>query len=101
MDKCTFGNSKAGINLVSILNKPENTGFAHTASRILCKYSASLKSLGFIPTKDIRETSYRLWRNHFLEWVDKSSFPTLVETHIKCVIVGQYREALREVWVKK
>ena len=95
LDNCTFGNSQSSINLVGILNEVENQIYAHTASRILTKYLESLKHLSSLPDKNIRETAYKLWRQHFIERVEKSHFPEVIETHAKCVIIGQYRKFMR------
>ena len=95
MDKYTFGDSRAAVSLVSILDKPDNESYEHNASRIIDKYLKSLIALRHIPDKSIRETAYRLWHDHFMERVDDTKFPYLVETHIKAIIVGEYRKAMR------
>jgi len=95
LDACTFGDSKAAINLIGILNGVEDKRIKHRASKILSKYQGSLKPLSRIPDKEIRETAYNLWRSHFIEWVDRANFPIVIETHMKCVIVGEFRKAIR------
>ena len=95
MESYTFGDSKAAISLIKILNEAESEWYVKKAVRILSKYFKALASLSHIPDKGIRETSYKIWREHFMESVDKTQFPTIVGTHMKCVIVGEYRKAMR------
>ena len=95
LDSFTFGKSRAAVNLVSILNKPANVDWMYKASRILSKYSKEIKVLGCIPDKGVRETAFKLWRNRFIDRVNRCFFPTVIETHLKCVIVGIYRAAMR------
>lgn len=95
MDICTFGKIKSAQNLMTILSKPEHTQFSHKASRILAKYFHSTKAITDITDKETRETCLILWRDRFLGWIDRSMFPTIIETHMKCVIVSQYRKLLK------
>lgn len=95
MDKYTFGDSKASTSLVSILNKEGNGLYGHKVGRIIDKYLKALIALERIPNKDIRETAYKLWRNHFIERTDNTKFPYVIETHLKSIIVGEYRKAMR------
>ena len=96
MDVCTFGKTKSAQNLMGILDKPEHIQYSHKASRILAKYLHSSKAIMDIADKETRETCLTLWRDRFLGWVDRCMFPIVITTHMKCVIVSQYRKLLKE-----
>ena len=95
MDKFTFGDSKAAVNLVEILDKPEHSLCSPKALRMLSKYMTSINALEAIPHKGTRETVLRLWHDRFINQVNESSFPIVVSTHLNCVATSQYRKQLR------
>jgi len=92
MDSHTFGNSQSAINLMTILEKPENEQHSHQVARILDKYIKSIKAIMFIPDKTIREAVLLAWRKRFLDWVNNNDFPELVRTHLSCAIVTEDRK---------
>ena len=97
MDTCTFGSSKAAMNLVGILNKPEYQFHARRVSRFLAKYLTSLEAIGHIPHKETRETVLKLWLTRFKELNDESNYPLVIETHLNTVATGQKRKLMKEV----
>ena len=92
MDSHTFGNSQSAINLMTILEKPENGRHSHQAARILDKYLKSVKAIMFIPDDAVRSAVLLAWRHRFLDWTIKSNFPDLVRTHLSCSIVTEDRK---------
>ena len=97
IDSCTFGNSKAAINLIKILQNPENSIYCHKVLKILSKYMTAIKSLTFIPQKGTRETALSIWCDSFTTNVNKSSFfPDVIKTHMNNVMIAQKRKLLRE-----
>lgn len=96
MDKCTFGNSKGAINLISVLEKPENVPYAHKVSAILSKYSQSMAAIMFIPDKTTRVAVLLEWRHKFLERINKANFPEVVRSHTSNLIVVLYRKCVYE-----
>jgi len=96
MDKNTFGGSGAPVNVVSILEKPENRRYTKKTSKILSKYLVSLKAIMFIPDKNTRETALKMWRVNYIGWIESSKFPLVLETHLKCCVIGWYREFLKK-----
>ena len=95
MDDCTFGNSKAAINLMRILNNPGYQLYARRASRMLAKYLTSLKAIGDIPLKETRETVLKLWLVRFRELNGNANFPLIIETHMNTVATGQKRKLMK------
>ena len=96
IDKYTFGDSQASVNLMLILRKPENTPYSRRAQRMLSKYIEATKALLSIPHKETRETALTLWRDRFRKQVEKIDFPCVIKTHINCVAVSYYRKRLKE-----
>jgi len=97
IDKFTFGNSRAAINLTNILNMPEYSSYAPKALRILSKYMTSIKALTSIPNKETRETALGIWRNNFVRLVNNTDFPDVLKTHMNNVATRQKRKLLKEV----
>lgn len=95
MDNCTFGSSKAAMNLVGILNKPEHQLHARRVSKVLAKYLTSLKAIGNIPHKGTRETVLKLWLARFKELTGNSNFPLVIETHMNTVATGEKRKLMK------
>ena len=97
MDNHTFGDSKAAVNLVGILNKPEHRLYTRRASRMLAKYFTSLRAISNIPHKETRETVLKLWLTRFKELSNSSNFPLVIETHLNTVATGYKRQLMKEV----
>ena len=96
IDKNTLGDSKASVNLMGILGKPENTVYSRRVLRMLSKYIEATKELLFIPHRETRETALKIWRDRFRERMDNSDFPLIIKTHSNCVAVGYFRQRLKE-----
>lgn len=92
MDKYTFGNSKAAVNLMTTLEKPKYQDRASTVTRLLSKQLTALKAIMSIPDKNTRETTLLLWKRMFIERIDFQSLPEVIKTHTLCVATGYYRK---------
>ena len=92
IDKFTFGNSKCAVNLISILNKEENSQYRHKSLRILSKYMKGIGALMFVTDKDTRETALKIWLERFKLLTRSANIPTLIETHLNCVATTEYRK---------
>ena len=93
MDKCTWGNSQASINLITnILIKEDYKVYTPTVCRLLSKQLTALAAIKDISDKNTRETTLRMWHERFWDLV--SSLPELVQTHVICVETGVYRHLL-------
>ena len=95
MDKMTFSDSKAAQNLVmSMLNTSDYASYKVPAIRILAKWFEYSSSVMHIPNETIRKGTLYLWRKHFIAWVDETNFPEVMKSHMRNVIVGQYRKCI-------
>lgn len=92
MDKFTFGNSKAAVNLVKTLGRPEYQKYSAQANRLLAKQLVALGAIMFIPDKNTRETALLLWKQMFIERVNSANIPEVIKTHILCVATSYYRK---------
>lgn len=94
MDKHTFGDSKAAINLVTTLETPEYQVYQRLSCKRLSKQTEALKALMFIPDKNTRETALELWDKNFTLQVNTMEAPEVIKSHILCVAAGHFRESL-------
>ena len=95
MDKHTWGDSQAAINLAThILAQPEYNQYSKFVSRNLSKQFIALSSIMAIPDKNTRETTLKMWHDRFKGLV--SVLPEVVRTHTLCVETGEYRKKLRQ-----
>ena len=95
MDKFTFGKSQSAINLIeSILPKPENQVYRRKVCRMLSKQIEALNGVCEITDTGVRKTTLEMWHKRFLDRMP--ALPRVVETHIKAVEAGMYRDRLQE-----
>jgi len=98
LDATTFGNSKACLILVDMLNKQElTTGDTNNICRILKKYQGLLSELDVLPQKEWMAT---ITRNHFLKCVDNLSIEEKYKSYTKNVLCYFYSRA-HEKWNNK
>ena len=99
MDKYTFGNSRAAVNLMaSILEKPEYKHCSAQVARILDKHFKVLGVVAKLPDKTIRGATLQMWHKHFLGRIE--DLPELVRTHTACVMASRYHQLLGDKMVK-
>jgi len=96
MDKCTFGNSKAAINLVATLEQEDFKRYSRLTNRLLSKQIAALKGVNCIPDKITREAALLIWDKNFTTRVKSSVLPEVIQTHILCVATAYFRRYLAE-----
>lgn len=94
MDKNTFGNSKAAINLVIALESSEYQVYRQLSCRRLQKQIEALKALLFIPDKNTCETALKLWNKDFSIKINSTTIPEIIKSHILCVATGYFRKYL-------
>jgi len=100
MDKNTFGNSKAAINLVNTLNEPEYQDYAHKACNILSLQLGEIHAINNITDDRMRKAVLNSWHQRFRTKVNGSTLPENIKTHILCVATTYYRIALKTEEVK-
>ena len=101
MDKHTFGDSQAAVNLmVDILEKPEYKQYSPRVARLLAKQFKALKAVAEISDKSVREATLQMWHRRFIGLA--SGLPELVKTHTLCVAAGKYHQILNDkiIWGK-
>ncbi len=96
MDKCTFGGSRAAINLMTTLNGGDFGQYSRLTNRLLGKQLKALKSLMSIPDKNTREAALLIWDKNFTTRVNSILLPEVIQTHILCVAAGYFRKYLAE-----
>ena len=94
MDKHTWGDSQAAVNLANTLNAPEFILFSRTVAKLLSKYQSAIKPLLHIPQKDARETALKMFRDKYINHVADANLPEIIKSHVCCVMVGFYRKML-------
>ena len=95
MDKATFGNTQAALNLVGNI-LPDYPLLKKKVSSLLSVYLGDTAMLMYIPDKKVRRQALLLWRNHLLKYLLTKEFPLVVRTHVSNLIIGRYRQLLRE-----
>lgn len=95
MDKYTFGDSKAAINLVKTLGMPEYSLCARKVSRLLGKQIQSINAIMAISDKGVRRAVLTLWRDRFINAVNTTVLPEIIKTHILCVATAFYRRGIQ------
>lgn len=93
IDKHTFGGTKASENLAQILNI-EYPKLSHKVSRHYHKFSLMMKNL-----RNFQKICYSgdvlilmaLYKKHTFDNVTQLSLPSKVESHLKNVMICQYR----------
>ena len=99
MDKHTWGNSQASVNLITqILIQPEYQQYSKFVRRHLTKQSVALNYIMSIPSKSIRETTLKMWHDKF--FLQVISLPEVVKTHVLCVETSIYRQLLKDSKIK-
>ena len=91
VDKYTFVNSKAAVNLVTMLKSSEYESYSNKAFSMLSRYMTAIKAIASIPHKGTRETVLKLWRTRFVNQVEASNLPLNIKTHLRCVAIAQFR----------
>lgn len=91
MDKFTFGDSKAAVNLMKTLNAPFYSLYARKVCRLLAKQLQSIKAIMAIPDQTIRKAVLKLWHDRFIAIVNNSEMPEVIKTHTLCVATTFYR----------
>ena len=92
MDKTTFTNSKAAINLATMLDTPEYTQYRDRVNRILSRWFEYSSEVMAIKSPTVCLGTLDKWRTHFKEWVDNSELPEVVRSHAHNVLAIQYRK---------
>ena len=95
MDKCTFGDSKAAINLMGTLNMPEYSLYARKVRRLLAKQIRYLKAIRTITDIAVQITILKLWQDRFSSMVNNTEMPEDIKTHTLCVATTFYRKGIR------
>ena len=93
MDKTTFGDSQAAIDLAKILEKFDNNKYTKKVGRHFERYGKGLSELKFIRDKNIQSFMAILWRDAMLERTE--NFPDEIKRFVKNVMAGQYRAFLK------
>lgn len=96
MDKYTFGNSKAAINLIRTLDELGDVKLQRGVSSVLSKYATAMAQIMFIPSKTTREAILQLWLAKVSALIEDSPWPEIIKTHVRCVAVGLYRAYLKK-----
>jgi hypothetical protein len=91
-DEYTFGSSKAAVNLIDILNKPEHKLIKRKVRRILGKQMQMLSELMSINDASVRLTALELFHKQFIPRVEKAKFPRIIQTHMASIECAKYRE---------
>lgn len=98
MDKCTFGDSRAAVNLITTLDTPEYSRYQRKVCTYLGKQLQSIKAIGDISDKTIREAVLKLWHDRFVTVVmSNTEIPDVIKTHTICVAKTYYRIAIKPV----
>jgi len=93
MDKHTFGNSQASVNLITdILEKPEYKNYSTKVARVLDKHFKVLIVVSRIPNETIRRATMEMWHKHFSARLE--GLPEIIKTHTLCVMSTRYHELL-------
>ena len=93
MDKYTFGDSRAAINLmVDILGKPEYEKYSSRVAKLLSKQFQALNAVAEIRDKTIREATLQMWHRRFIGLAE--DLPEVIKTHTLCVAAGKYHQLL-------
>ncbi len=87
-----FGNSKCAVNLASILREQHPELIKRVVSFVTRAFT-NLKEISVrVPEYNLRKQCGRLCKNEILFRLDRKRFPTLVDTHIRNLIVAYYKK---------
>lgn len=87
MDGFTFGGTKAAQILAAEIDKIDDNGKTRQlVSSLLDKYFKGLKDIEDIKDRKTYETVQLIWRDTYLEKVDRRNFPNSMKSFIKNVI---------------
>ena len=96
MDKCTFGDSKAAMNLISILSEPEYEQYSSAVAGLIGRCQQEMRGIMGLPNIDLRVTILVIWKHRFVDLVKARNFPEKIETHVCNVIATSCKKLLRE-----
>jgi len=95
MDKSTFGNYKAAVNLMATLDTPEYSQCAKKVCSLLGRQLTSIKAIMAIPDDTVRKAVLKLWHDRFVSAVSNTEMPEVIKTHTICVATTYYRMSLK------
>ena len=93
MDKYTFSDSPAAQHLAELLSQPEY----HKARETITKWMEYSAAIMDIQLEVARRGTLNYWKQHFLRRAEALHLPSEVESHMKNVIVGRFRELIKAV----
>jgi len=87
---------------MKILVEHDNPKLVHKVTKLSHVFNQGLKQLAHVPEIKIRKWMLRLWLNEQLNYLDTIyQFPEAVRTHLRCSIVSDYRDEIRNIKEKK
>ena len=90
LDKGTFGNSKAAIDLIKILNDNYNEAVNRKVSKILSSYFDGVKDLRNLKTHKFKISS--MWRDQYIKKTKEFNFDYSIESRIRNLIIAKFRD---------
>lgn len=97
LDSFTFGNSRAAINLASILSKEENRAFQRKVSAKIHKFQGILKSCSAIIPAENKRFVLSIVLKSIKERIRFMMLPNNVSSHMMNILTVSYRLALEPI----
>ncbi len=100
LDKFTFGNSPAAINLVTILLELEDPNVTSKVERYLCNHNQSINAICDIEDHRQRKKLLQIYRRHATTtptYGAELEVPPKVRTHMYNVLVGKIKKEIEDL----
>lgn len=96
MDKHTFGDSKAAVNLLRTLEEPDYYKYRRVVSSVLAEYFSQTASIMGITDITLRKAVLKVWHERFTNRVSQLEIPEVIKTHTQCVGTSRFRQYWHE-----